>query len=260
MVKQYFLIALFVFPIAASAQVVAEKILIDTVFETIQVIYQPPILSKHYTKKIAVFADDTSKIAIKKTTNKNGNSGNFTLFYRNGNKKIKTVYANNQLNGEWTYYNPDGLILVKGNYVFGIKEGFWAYKTLKIYGEYKNGVKEGNWHRVDANNKKVKSTYKKGMLIRGKGFGGSIQPVFAKKDERKDTLKTPQNKNLTSQEHQQAVQAMMDTDTKNLIKIEAFLEKYGHPNKLDHGNKAFYAPWIVMHHAPKETDTRSVQF
>jgi len=63
-----------------------------------------------------------------------------------------------------------------------------------------------------------------------------------------------------SPEHQQAVQAMIDTDQNNLAKIEAYLEKYGHPNKLDHGNKAFYAPWIVMHHAPKETDTRRRNF
>ncbi len=63
-----------------------------------------------------------------------------------------------------------------------------------------------------------------------------------------------------SKEHKQAVQAMVDTDKSNLAKIEAYLEKYGHPNKLDHGNKAFYAPWIVMHHAPKETGTRRRNF
>jgi len=63
-----------------------------------------------------------------------------------------------------------------------------------------------------------------------------------------------------SKAHQQAVQAMIDTDNSNLEKIEAYLQKYGHPNKLDHGNKAFYAPWIVMHHAPKETGTRKRNF
>ena len=63
-----------------------------------------------------------------------------------------------------------------------------------------------------------------------------------------------------SKEHQQAVQTMVDTDKSNLVKIEAYLEKYGHPNKLDHGNKAFYAPWIVMHHAPKASGTRRRNF
>ena len=63
-----------------------------------------------------------------------------------------------------------------------------------------------------------------------------------------------------SKEHQQAVQTQIDTDKSNLAKIEAYLAKYGHPNKLDHGNRAFYAPWIVMHHAPKETGTRRRNF
>jgi len=63
-----------------------------------------------------------------------------------------------------------------------------------------------------------------------------------------------------SKEHQQAIQAMAATDKSNLAKIEAYLAKYGHPNKLDHGNRAFYAPWIVMHHAPKETGTRRRNF
>ena len=63
-----------------------------------------------------------------------------------------------------------------------------------------------------------------------------------------------------SKEHKQAVQAMIATDKSNLAKIEAFLEKYGHPNKLDHGNRAFYAPWIVMHHADSQTGTRRRNF
>ncbi|GEM_PF-1970703 len=63
-----------------------------------------------------------------------------------------------------------------------------------------------------------------------------------------------------SKEHKQTVQAMIDTDKSNLAKIEAFLETYGHPNKLDHGNRVFYAPWIVMHHADSQTDTRRRNF
>ena len=34
-----------------------------------------------------------------------------------------------------------------------------------------------------------------------------------------------------SKEHQQAVQTQVDTDKSNLAKIEAYLAKYGHPNK-----------------------------
>ena len=63
-----------------------------------------------------------------------------------------------------------------------------------------------------------------------------------------------------SKEHKEAIQTMIDTDKSNLEKIEAYILKHGYPNKIDHGNKAFYAPWIVMHHAPKESGTRRRNF
>lgn len=63
-----------------------------------------------------------------------------------------------------------------------------------------------------------------------------------------------------SKEHKQAIQTMIDTDKNNLEKIEAYIIKHGYPNKIDHGNKGFYAPWIVMHHAPKASGTRRRNF
>ena len=50
-----------------------------------------------------------------------------------------------------------------------------------------------------------------------------------------------------SKEHKEAIQIMIETDKSNLEKIEAYILKHGYPNKIDHDNKAFYAPWIVMH-------------
>lgn len=59
-----------------------------------------------------------------------------------------------------------------------------------------------------------------------------------------------------SKEHKQATQMMMETDDHNLKKVEAYLAKYGYPNKLDHGNKAVYGPWMVIHHSPSEAPRR----
>jgi len=59
-----------------------------------------------------------------------------------------------------------------------------------------------------------------------------------------------------SKEHKQAIQMMMKTDENNLKKVEAYLAKFGYPNKLDHGNKAVYGPWMVIHHSPSETPRR----
>lgn len=39
-------------------------------------------------------------------------------------------------------------------------------------------------------------------------------------------------------------------DASNLEKIEAYLEKWGHPSKEIHGRKAADAPWLVIHHQP----------
>jgi hypothetical protein len=171
MVKHYFLIFLFIIPFISFAQVVEETIQIDSTFETIKVIYKPSVSTTHYTKKTAVFADDTTQVAIEKSTNKTGNSGLYKVFYPDGNIRIRTVYASNKLNGEWTYYDPKGVIKIKGNYETGIKDGYWAYKSLKIYGRYKDGLKNRKWYSVNSNNKKEKSTYKKGILTRGKGVG-----------------------------------------------------------------------------------------
>lgn len=59
-----------------------------------------------------------------------------------------------------------------------------------------------------------------------------------------------------SKAHKQAVEIMMKTDENNLKKVEAYLDKYGYPNKLEHGNKAVYGPWMVIHHQPSEAPRR----
>lgn len=59
-----------------------------------------------------------------------------------------------------------------------------------------------------------------------------------------------------SKAHKQALQMMMKTDENNLKKVAAYLAKYGYPDKLDHGNKAVYGPWMVLHHSPSEASRR----
>lgn len=210
MVKHYFLIFLFIIPIISFAQVVEEKIQIDTITETIQVIYRPQVSTTYYTKKIAVFANDTFQVAIEKAYNRIGQNGLYKVYYPNGRLKIKTVFANNSINGEWTYYDQNGIIITKGNYARGKKHGYWAYKSLKIYGKYKNGLKSWIWHRIDANKKKVKSTYKKGVLFRGKGFGDETISVSTVNSESKDTLDPKENKELLNKECEQAISFLKD--------------------------------------------------
>lgn len=161
---------LFVFPILTKAQVVEEEIQLDTITETIKVIYKPTESTSYYQKKIAVFANDTSQIAIEKTFARGVQNGIYKVYYPSGRLKVKTVFANGKKNGEWIWYDREGIILVKGVYEENIKNGYWAYKHLKIYGRYKNGKRHRMWYTPDVNNKKVKSFYKNGELVKGEGF------------------------------------------------------------------------------------------
>lgn len=165
---------IFLLPIFSSAQVVEETIQLDTITETIKVIYKPSTSTSYYQKKTAVFANDTSQVAIEKTFARGVQNGIYKVYYPSGRLKVKAVFANGKHNGEFTWYQPDGIIYVKGVYENGIKHGYWAYKYLKRYGRYKNGKRNKMWYTPDANNKKVKSRYKNGVLVKGKGFEDDV--------------------------------------------------------------------------------------
>jgi len=51
-----------------------------------------------------------------------------------------------------------------------------------------------------------------------------------------------------SEEHMEYVRAQWKQDEINLIKVEAYLDTFGHPKKSEVGDAAD-APWLVIHHA-----------
>jgi len=220
---------------ASFSQVVEEVIQIDTTREVVKVIYKPIIKSAYYFKKVAVFADDTSQIAIEKSYNKFGQNGLYRVFYPSGRLKVKTVFANDKFNGEWTYYDPKGLIIIKGIYEDDIKNGYWAYKRLRIYGRYKKGFKNKKWKRFDKTDKKYLSHYKNGILTGGEGYDGDekvdgkpvkrniFNSLFHKKTKPTEPIvneiKTrggevirEQNENNISKEYQQAITFLTSND------------------------------------------------
>jgi len=193
-IKVFNFIALFLLVFnGLNAQIVEEVVQIDTTLETIRVIYKPEIASTYYFKKVAVFADDTAQIAVEKSYTNYGQNGVYKVYYPSGRLKIKTVFANNKIHGECVYYDPEGIIITKGVYREGIKHGYWAYKSLKIYGRYKKGYKHGKWKRFDNNEDKFISHYKAGELKAGEGFGNEI-PFYLNTQKKID--KTPAEENL----------------------------------------------------------------
>ena len=203
------LLIFLIIPLFSSAQVVEEIIQIDTITETIKVIYRPSENTSYYFKKIAVFADDTSQIAIEKSYTNYGQNGAYKVYYPNGRLKIKTVFANGKIHGEWTYYGLDGIIITKGVYREGVKFGYWAYKSLKIYGRYKKGLKHKRWKRIDASENKYISHYKKGILTAGEGVGNEV-PTYISKPKKTSTIEKTDttlvlDSNSISKEYEQVV-------------------------------------------------------
>lgn len=98
-----------------------------------------------------------------------GKKSGFVRIYYPGTTQIMqtVVYANGKLNGESTWYNRQGKIMIKGMYTNGVRDGFWFYTNYSLSGNYKDGLKHGTWRwRTGAVKHKMK--FKKGVLQRDK--------------------------------------------------------------------------------------------
>ena len=90
----------------------------------------------------------------------------YTEYYP-GKKQIKFQGGqdvNNQRNGKWVFYSPEGLELSTTHYEHGIKHGASAVKypngMMHYYGEYENDKQIGVWRTFDL----------KGNLVQEKDF------------------------------------------------------------------------------------------
>ena len=56
---------------------------------------------------------------------------------------------NNYKNGNWNFYNKDEILIAKGNYKNGVKDGAWVgmYANGKVFylGNYLENMAHGNW-------------------------------------------------------------------------------------------------------------------
>jgi antitoxin component YwqK of YwqJK toxin-antitoxin module len=116
-------------------------------------------------KELAVYKDDTSKIAYSCHYYNGFINGVFTTFYKNGSVMEKIIYQKNKKNGEYTLYSPEGKVWIKGIYADDIKQGYWAYKTHNFYGRYKNGLKNGKWRLYYTTYSYYVYKYKNGKLL-----------------------------------------------------------------------------------------------
>lgn len=126
------------------------------------------IITKNDTvngKKIAVYASDTSIIAYQKSYYEGYQTGFYKIYFPSGKLMETSVYMKDKKNGEYTLYEIDGTIIVKGKYTNDIKDGFWAYKKYKIFGKYKDGLKHGKWKWMQGNGNFYVYKFDKGNLL-----------------------------------------------------------------------------------------------
>lgn len=182
-----YLITLFLISLSffgKTQEIVEEIIPIDTSFITYKVVYRETI-GDYFQLKRAVFANDTAVVAIEKNYSNGHQNGLTRIYYPSGKLRVKAIYGNDKLQGEWTHYNEEGLIIIKGVYNFGNKNGYWAYKSEKTYGRYnKKGLKHRKWIKKDVNNHKHKAFYWNGKLKSGsdifeKDFKTHADTLFA---------------------------------------------------------------------------------
>lgn len=169
-------------------QEVEEVIQLDTSSITLNVIYRQPT-EGYYFKKVAVYANDTNKIAIEKSFTNYGQNGMTKVFYPSGKLMVSTVYANSKINGDWTWFYENGNIKVKGQYKNGVKHGYWAYKYIKTYGKYKNEKKSGKWKYFDENGIKHLSYYRDGVCYKGTDNQAQAFNIYAPIPESQKTPK-----------------------------------------------------------------------
>lgn len=149
-----------------SQNVIDEKVVIDTTEITYKVIHKETV-GDYFQLKRYVFAEDTSVIAIEKNFSNGVQNGLTRIYYPSGKLRVKAIYGNNKLQGEWVNYGEDGVIITKGKYNYGIKHGYWAYKSVRTYGRYVKGQKHRNWVKKDKNKNKHKAWYWRGEFKRG---------------------------------------------------------------------------------------------
>lgn len=80
-------------------------------------------------------------------------TGDWKWFYENGNLLRKEFYREGLADGLMTEYDEFGNMLVEGEYIEGLENGFWYYDygDVKLEGDYLDGMRNGLWKHYYSN-------------------------------------------------------------------------------------------------------------
>lgn len=80
----------------------------------------------------------------------------------------QNINENGEVDGESISYYKDGQLEAKGNYINGLRDGFWEFYwytgQLRSKGNYKRGKFDGEWREYIEGNLHLVKTYRFGIL------------------------------------------------------------------------------------------------
>jgi antitoxin component YwqK of YwqJK toxin-antitoxin module len=103
--------------------------------------------------KAEIYNELGQKTAVGIVDTANNKQGEWTFFDDNGNIVSKGNFVNDKKEGKWTYFYPDGKIMQTGEYIEGKPDGkwLWYYQTGQLLREenYEYGLKYGAMYELD---------------------------------------------------------------------------------------------------------------
>jgi antitoxin component YwqK of YwqJK toxin-antitoxin module len=130
------------------------------------VVYDQPPVAEQY-KLIGRYAFDTTLVAVELGMKRGKPSGVFRAFHPNGRPLIFAVYGYGSLHGDWTEYDEQGRVIIKGQYRNGLREGTWAFRKEGILAKYHKGERHGRWKYYENKRLVRKEKWRNGKLIKG---------------------------------------------------------------------------------------------
>lgn len=117
------------------------------------------------------YAFDTALVAVRLGYKAGKPCGVYRAYYPDGSPLIFAVYGFNKLHGDWSEYDEQGRIAVKGQYRDGLRDGTWAFRNEGIVGHYNEGERHGKW-RYYVNGRVVRiDQYHRGTLKTSRPVG-----------------------------------------------------------------------------------------
>lgn len=96
-----------------------------------------------------LYNDSTGQLIIVENYVNDNFEGEYLSYHPNGNLKQKGKYVNNTMSGLWTYYYPSGNLKEEVNFKRNVEDGpYKAYHEngqLKAEGNYENENRQGLW-------------------------------------------------------------------------------------------------------------------